>query len=128
MEGWLQLDYFKYIFGNRYDFNKKSFFFSLGLHQWHMEVPRLGLNQSRSCWPTPQPQQHQIQTLSVTYTTACGNARSLMHLTHWSVGIKPASSWILIGFLLSHNGNSLKSHLKTLHSCKIILGRWVWGF
>ena len=34
------------------------FFFFLGLHLWHMEVPRLGWNWSYSCWPMPQPQQH----------------------------------------------------------------------
>ena len=39
--------------------NPAFFFFFLGPHLWHMEVPRLGLNWSYSCWPTPQPQQHQ---------------------------------------------------------------------
>ena len=28
----------------------------LGPHQRHMEVPRLGVESSYSCWPTPQPQ------------------------------------------------------------------------
>ena len=37
-----------------------SFFFFLGPHLWHMEVPRLGSNQSCCCQPMPQPQQHQI--------------------------------------------------------------------
>ena len=32
----------------------------LGPYPWHMEVPRLGSNQSYSCWPTPQPQQQGI--------------------------------------------------------------------
>ena len=30
------------------------FFFVLVLHPWHMEVPRLGSNQSCSRWPAPQ--------------------------------------------------------------------------
>ena len=32
----------------------------LGSHPWHMEVARLGANQSCSCRPTPWPQQCQI--------------------------------------------------------------------
>ena len=54
-------------------------------------------NRSYSFWPTPQPQQHGIQTASVTYTTAHGNTKSL---THWAkLGMEPTSSWILIGFV-----------------------------
>ena len=69
-------------------------FIFLGLHPWHMEVPRLGVkselqllglchshSNARSkpyLWPTP---------------TAHGNTRSL---THWAgLGIKPPYSWIL---------------------------------
>ena len=45
----------------------------------------------------PQPQQLGIQVKSTTYTTAHGNTRSL---THWArPGIKPATSWILVGFV-----------------------------
>ena len=45
----------------------------------------------------PQPQQCRIWAVSVTYTTAHGNAESL---THWAKpGIEPLSSWILVGFL-----------------------------
>ena len=40
-------------------FMKQLFFFlpfvCLGSHSWHMEVPRLGIHLSYSCWPTPQP-------------------------------------------------------------------------
>ena len=46
---------------------------------------------------TPQPQQHEIQATSVSYTAACKNTGSL---THWArPGTKPASSWIPAGFL-----------------------------
>ena len=44
-----------------------------------MEVPRLGVNGSCSCWPTPQPQQCSTQPASVTYAVAHSNARSLNH-------------------------------------------------
>ena len=73
------------------------FFFFLGLHPQHTEVPRLRVK-SELWLPT--------------YTTAiatqdpshihhlchsCGSARSLMH---WArPGVTPASSWILVGFL-----------------------------
>ena len=44
-----------------------------------------------------QPQQRQIWTMSVTYTIARGNTRSL---THWvKPGIKPLSSWILVMYI-----------------------------
>ena len=49
----------------------------LGPHLLHMEVPRLGVESSCSCQPTPQ--QHQIQAESAAYITAHGNARSLTH-------------------------------------------------
>ena len=55
------------------------FFVFLGPHPWHVEVPRLGVNQSYSCQPTPQPQQRGIQAASSAYTTALGNAGSLTH-------------------------------------------------
>jgi len=79
---------------------KKKKFFSfcfLGLHLWHMEVPRLGSNWSSSFQPTPQPQQCKIRAISATYTTAHSNVGSL---THWMrPGIEPTSSWILVGFV-----------------------------
>jgi len=63
----------------------------------HMEVPRLRVEWSCSCCPTPQPQQLRIQAMSKTYTTAHGNAGSL---THWArPGIKPVSLWMLVRFI-----------------------------
>ena len=41
--------------------------------------PGEGSNWSCSCRPTPQPQPRRIRAMSVTYTTAPGNARSLTH-------------------------------------------------
>ena len=63
-----------------------------------MEVLKLGVsNCSSSSWPTPQPQQHGIQALSTTSTSIHGNIRSL---THWArAEIKPALSWLLVGFI-----------------------------
>ena len=50
-----------------------------------------------SCWPMPQPKQHEIQAFSTTYTATHSNTRSL---THWArPGMKPASSWVLVGFV-----------------------------
>ena len=51
----------------------------LGPRPRRMEVPRLGLNWSYSCEPTPQLEQHRIQAASATYATAPGNAGSLTH-------------------------------------------------
>ena len=55
----------------------------LGPHSRHMEIPRVGVKWSCSHWPTPQPQPqsqpHGIWAVSVTYSTAHSNARSLTH-------------------------------------------------
>ena len=51
----------------------------LGLHSQHIEVPRLGIDQSCGCGIGQQPQQHQIQAVFATYTTAHRNVGSLMH-------------------------------------------------
>ena len=70
------------------------FFVFLGLHPWHMEIPRLGVNRSCSCWPTPQ--QRQIRAVSATYTIAHGSAGSL---THWArPRTERRSSWLLVMF------------------------------
>ena len=72
------------------------------------------IRKNYSCQPTPQPQQRRILTASVTYTAACGNARSL---TYWArPGMEPAFSWRLYQVLkpLSHSRNSLPP-LPTLH-------------
>ena len=87
----------------------------LGLHLWHMEVLRLGVelelqllaySHSR---PWPQPQQCQIWVASATYTTTHGKAWSL---THWPrPGIEPMSSWILVQiyYCWATKGNSFFS-------------------
>ena len=63
------------------------------------------LNWSCSCWPIPQPQRHGIWAVSVTYTTAHGNAGSL---TYWvRPGIKPKpQGYQSASFPLHHSGNS----------------------
>ena len=65
------------------------------------KFPGQGSNQSCSFWPTPQPQQCQIQVTSATYITAHSNTGSLTHRA--KPGIEPAS---MDSFLLRHNGNS----------------------
>ena len=66
--------------------NKSSlvfFFCFLGLHPWHIEVLRLGV---------------ELQLQLPTYATA--TASSAGSLNSWArPGIKPASSWILVGFV-----------------------------
>ena len=55
-----------------------------------------------------EPQQHGIQAVSATFTTAHGNARSL---AHWArPGIKPASSWILVRFTSTEPWQELQYH------------------
>ena len=72
-----------------------SFFYGCTIGIW--KFPGQGVNLSCSCWPTPQPQKCGIPAMSVTYTTAHSNAG---FLTHWArPGIKPTSSWILVGFI-----------------------------
>ena len=70
------------------------FFFS-GLSLQHMEVPRLGV------WSELQMPTHATATQGpsqvLDYTAAHGTTRSP---NHWvSLGIEPASSWILVGFI-----------------------------
>ena len=73
----------------------------LGPHPWHMEVPRLEVE--LDLWllayatATETPDLSCVWAVSVTYTTACGNTRSL---THWArPGIEPANSWFLVRFI-----------------------------
>ena len=90
-----------------------DYFWFLWPHLWHLEVPRLEVESewhlpayaiatatqdpSHVCNLHHSSQQHRIQAGSVTYNRANSNARSL---THWArPGIKPASSWILVGFV-----------------------------
>ena len=68
---------------------------------WHMEVPRLGSNQSCSWHPMPQSQQRGIHVCNL-------HQSSWQHriLKHWArPRIEPASSWMLVGFV-NHDGNS----------------------
>ena len=55
------------------------FFFFLGLHLWHMEVPRLGAEWELQLLASPQPQQRQIQATYAAYATVHGNAGFLTH-------------------------------------------------
>jgi len=86
----------------------------LGPHPRHMEVPRLGVKSE------PQPQQHQIQVESVTCTTAHSNAGSLTHGAR--PGIKPASSWILVGLVTTEPQWDLSVHYleSVIHSLSLL--------
>ena len=73
------------------------FFFFLGLHLRHAEVPRLWVKSELSFWSTLQPQKCWNCDASVTYASAFGNAGSL---AHWAMpGIETASSRIVVRFL-----------------------------
>ena len=64
-----------------------------------MEVTRLGVKSELQLLTYVQPQQHQIQAESVTYTEAHSHVGCL---THWErPGIEHESSWILVGFVTS---------------------------
>ena len=71
------------------------FFFFLGPHPQHVEVLRLGVKSELQLLAHTPAQQLQIRAASATYTTAHGNAGPLTHRAR--PGIKPASSWILVG-------------------------------
>ena len=97
------------------------FLFLLGPHLWHME----GSSQARgriratSCWPAPQPQQHQMGATSATYTVAQGNTRSLTHKAR--PGIECGSSWLLLRFVSSEPQQEFpkpyfKNSFPTFHS------------
>jgi len=74
-----------------------SFCSFLGRSHGMWRFPGYGSNQSCSPCPTPEPQQIRTRAVSVTYTTAHGNAGSP---THWArPGIKPETSWFLVGFV-----------------------------
>ena len=77
------------------------FFFGLsvfsGPNRGIWRFPGQGSNESFSCRSMPQALQCQREAVSVTYTTAHGNAGSL---THWErPEIVPATSWFLVRFI-----------------------------
>ena len=54
----------------------------------------------------PQPQQHRIRVMSVTYTTVHGNTRCLTHRERPE--IKPATSWFLVGSISAASRRELQ--------------------
>ena len=84
-------------------YSNKIVFIFLGPHSRHMEVPRLGA---------------ELKPHLQTYTIAHSNARSL---THWTrSGIKPWSSWILVGFITSEPWGELPIKKKNLMTWTLI--------
>ena len=84
-EPWTDKTYLLYAYINFIIETRYRFFvvvvciFFLGggvLHLKYIEVLRLGLNWSCTCWPMPQPQQCRIQAMSATYSTAHSKAGS----------------------------------------------------
>ena len=62
-----------------------------------MEVSRLGVQSELQLPAYATATAMQIRAVSVTYTTAHGNARSSTHRVR--PGMEPTSSWILVGFI-----------------------------
>ena len=71
------------------------FFFFLGLHLWHMGVPRLGVQLELQLLPYP------TSTAAQDPSHFCDlHHRNAGYLTYWArPGIKPTSSWILLRFV-----------------------------
>ena len=68
------------FWGPAYDSRVKFFFFLLGPHLWHTEVPRLGRGQIRAVAAgLHHSHSNTIQATSATYTMAHSNTRSLTH-------------------------------------------------
>ena len=103
-----------------YKKSQEIFFSFYGCTPWHMEVPRLGSNRSRSCQPTPQPQQHQMWATSATYTPAHSNAGSS---THWA---GPRIKWVCILMDISHVLNQM-SHNSNSQSQESLSGDFSYG-
>ena len=83
-----------------------------------MEVPRLGVESELQLPAYTTATVIQIQATSATYTTAHGNAGSP---THWvRSGIKPASSWILVGLTTEP-----RRELPEIYSLFYYLESWV---
>ena len=76
------------------------FFFSLGLHSRHVEVPSLGVTLELQLSVYTTATECRIWTTSVTYTTDHGNVG---FPTHWArPEIKPTSSRILVSRICFH--------------------------
>ena len=118
---------------------KNFFFFFFCLFAFSRATPTAyggsqarGLIGAHGCWPTPQPQQCQIWTLSATHTTTHGNAGSL---TRWArPGIEPSTSWFLVRFVnhWATTGTPYFAILVTMGKTriaffvKLFLHAWVW--
>ena len=112
-----------------------GWFLFLGLHLKNMEVPRLGVKLELQLPAYSTATAMPDGVTSVTYTTAQCNAGSL--LTHWmGPGIKPSSSWILVGFVSAEPQQELQYCCFYFCCCYCynwiivstlkLIGRWLW--
>ena len=84
------------LFSDLILFFKNFLFRILGPHLWHMEVPRLGANQSYGCWPSHS---HSNLGSKLCLWPTPQLTEKLDPLPWPRPGIKSASSWILVGFV-----------------------------
>ena len=76
---------------------KVFFFFRATPATYKRSQARVQIGAASAGLPTPQPQQHRIQVVSATYTTAHSNAGSLTHRLR--LRIESTFSWILVRFI-----------------------------
>ena len=67
------------LVGSMYTSKKIYFFFFLGPHPWHREVPRLGVELELQLLAYSTAKPLWIRAVSAIYTTAYGNPRSSTH-------------------------------------------------
>ena len=80
-------------------------YFFLQTHSQHAEIHAPGVELEPELGPVLQPQQHGIQTILVTYATACGNTGSLTHGKRPVIKFTSSQRQQVLN-PLSHNGNS----------------------
>ena len=110
--------------------NFSFLFLGGGLHLWHMEVTRLGVESELQLLAYTTATAMSDRASSVTYTTAHSNAGSL---THWArPGIEPTSSWILVRFVSVEPQQELLLMLRIIFECwtkkwdRILRRCWIW--
>ena len=102
------------------------FFCFLGPHLKHMEVLRLGVKSELQLLVYTTATETAGSEPYATYTAAPGNAGSV---THWArPGIKPESSWMLVGFVTrwAITGTPIFEFFKLSYICIVLAQEKLW--